>query len=84
MSTDADKALLESISGLTPETLRFARQQWTKTHDMRRIINAEADRLKESLRNSLESCTPEDLKTLQGQITGIKAFLGAINAQGEK
>lgn len=81
--TPFDQRILDAVPGLTEPVLAQLKRQWHKGNDTRKVIGALAAFKVEELRNSLESCTPEELSTIQGHIAGIKTLLGAINAFGD-
>lgn len=78
---DAPTQKLLDATGLTIDELRATRREWRETNGMRRILNAEAKRLTEQCRGSLESCSLDDLPKLQGRIAGIREMIAAANAQ---
>lgn len=84
MNADTKERLLAAIPELTTETLRHAVNEWRPANAHRQIIAVESKRLIETERNRLETCEPEELKTIQGTIAGMKRLLTAINAIGDQ
>jgi hypothetical protein len=74
------KALMEATR-LRGDEIHSARELWHKSHPMRLILNAESDRMIAEVRTKLESCKPDDLASLQGEIRAIRKMKGIINEQ---
>jgi hypothetical protein len=83
VSTKTDDTLRKETPGLRPDQIEEARRRWTPENLMRRILNTEADALIATHRITLETCSSDELKTIQGKIAGIKEMTGRINSQEE-
>lgn len=68
---ETDLALCKALA-ITPDALFSARQEWQTNLVMRRILGYEIEQLMTVERRKLESCQPEDLKTIQGSIGALK------------
>lgn len=79
--SDANKRIIEALPYLSPEGITAARTDWRPTNVMRLILAHEAKRAIEEARTELESCTPEDVKSIQGRILGIRKTIAMINSQ---
>ena len=78
------KTAAESLperSGVRAEEIHAAREVWMNRPPMRRVLEAELARCTEELRNRLESCAPEELPGIQGEIRGLRRALGLIADQ---
>ena len=58
-----------------------AREVWANNPPMRRVLKAEFERVKEELRTKLETCRPDEVLGIQGQIKGLTQMHGIIEQQ---
>ena len=81
MSNKTDEIVLSRNPGLAPHLIGHARANWTQGNLMRQILEIELESAIETHRTTLETCDPDQLKTLQGKISGIRQTLGTIKTQ---
>ena len=72
---------LPQRTNLLPETIFAAREAFQPDHPMHRILTAELNRAAKELQSRLESCEPENLKLIQGEIKGLRKAIGILNVQ---
>lgn len=83
MSDKVDAQMRKETPGLLPEQIVLQRRQWTENHVVRRSLNIEAESLIQHIRVRMETCTPDELPKLQGQVIGIRAMQTKTNTQDQ-
>lgn len=78
---DATTQRLLDATHLTIDELKAARREWRETNSMRRILNAEAERLIEQGRSAMESGSIAEFERHKGKLEGIREMIAAANAQ---
>jgi hypothetical protein len=78
-SQEAD-ARIYKITGLPDGSIFTARESFPNSA-IRKVLDAELDRAKEEVRRKLETCAPEELKRIQGELAGLERAAGIIRQQ---
>lgn len=73
---DEDARIANILGECAPEQVMQSRMAWQKNKIMRTVIDEALKKLIEERRTQLETTSPDHLKSLQGEIAGIRAARG--------